>query len=360
MTESVLNEKPLVSAQARRHREMHRKVTKFHPEVLSLTGPEYRTAFALPVLLAIHWSVAYTVSDTNLLVVFIAAFFLGQLIIHAAGALVHETAHKLIFRERIPKLLFDLHLEFILGSFGKQLTYQHEHVSSHHAYTGIYDRDYEHEDICGYMARRNYKATHPHRQKIVTLLTLLIHLLPFGLIIADEIFPRFYRYVSGREVNDKQRHINATQPSTLDRNLFIGVSILANILLFTLFGFLGWLYHNWALSIFLGKCGVTNLGQSLSEHEGDNVKNPTKSTYWWGNYILFNTGYHNEHHTFPNVSWNRLPELKRIAPDVFHSESKKSYFRLWWEHVINDFSASRRNELMEKIDLDKRCPVLDR
>jgi hypothetical protein len=37
-----------------------------------------------------------------------------------------------------------------------------------------------------------------------------------------------------------------------------------------------------------------------------------------------------------------------MAPDVFHPESKKSYFR-----------ASRRNELMEKVELDKRCPVLD-
>ena len=359
MTEPVPYEYPLVSDQARRHYEMRLEVLKGHPEVLGLAGPEYRTVFALPVLLTIHWSLAAAVSETNLLIVFLTAFFLGQWVMHAVGALVHETAHKLIFRKRIPKLLFDLHLEFILGSFGKQLTYQHEHISSHHPYMGIYDRDYEHEDICGYMTRRKYTAMHPKRQRIITLLTLFIHLLPFGLIIADKIFPRFYRYVSGREVRDKYRHINATQPSAFDRRLFTGVSILANVLLFTLFGFLGWLYHNWALSIFLGKCGVTNLGQSLSEHQGDNVENPTKSTYWWGNHVLFNTGYHNEHHTFPNVSWNRLPELKHLAPDVFHSESNKSYFRLWWEHIVNDFSASRRNELMENVDLDKRCPVLD-
>ena len=61
MTESVPNEYPLISEQARRHHEMRLEVLKGHPEVLGLAGPEYRTAFAPPVLLAIHWSLAAAV-----------------------------------------------------------------------------------------------------------------------------------------------------------------------------------------------------------------------------------------------------------------------------------------------------------
>ncbi|HKK15850.1 MAG TPA: fatty acid desaturase, partial [Gammaproteobacteria bacterium] len=257
-----------LSEQARQHQEMRRVVLRQHPEAARLAGPQHLTALAAPLLLVIHWSIAALVSDSNILIVFVTAFFAGQLVIHAAGALVHETAHKLVFRKRLPKLLFDLNLELIIGSFGKQLTYQHEHVSSHHPYMGNYERDYEHEDICGYLARQKYIQHHPKYQRLVTVATLLVHLLPFGFILADEIFPRFYRYVTRQEVTDKQRDIGATRPSRFDQNLFIAVSLLANIILFVSFGFLGWLYHNWSLSLFLGKCGISNLGQSLSEHDG--------------------------------------------------------------------------------------------
>ena len=351
------HEKIGLSKQARQHREMRQTVLRQHPEARCLTGPQHLTALAAPLLLAIHWSIAALVSGSNLLVVFITAFFAGQLVMHATGALVHETAHKLVFRQRLPKLLFDLNLELILGSFSKQLTYQHEHVSSHHPYMGIYDRDYEHEDICGYLARQKYTQQHPQCQRLVTIATLLVHALPFGFLLADEIFPRFYRYVMRQEVTDKKRDIGATHPSRFDQSLFIAVSLLANIILFMAFGFLGWLYHNWSLSLFLGKCGISNLGQSLSEHDGSNSEIPTFSTYWWGNKILFNTGYHNEHHTFPNVPWTRLPLLTRMSPEIFHAARKKSYFQFWWEHVKNDFSPSRYNDMMQA-DLSERCPEI--
>jgi sphingolipid delta-4 desaturase len=121
------------------------------------------------------------------------------------------------------------------------------------------------------------------------------------------------------------------------------------------FGFLGWLYHVWSLSLFLGKCGVTNLGQSLAEHPGDDAVNPTRSTYWWGNRILFNTGYHNEHHTFPNVAWTNLPALKALAPEVFGRVQGRSYFACWWHHVMQDVSPSRQYPVMAS-DLSARCP----
>jgi sphingolipid delta-4 desaturase len=169
------------------------------------------------------------------------------------------------------------------------------------------------------------------------------------------IMPKLYARLSGRVVKDKARHIGSTTPTYFQRWLFIAVSLFANLMLFWFFGFWGWLYHNWSLSLFLGKFGVTNLGQSLSEHEGDDEVNPTYSDYRFTNWLLFNTGYHNEHHTFPNVPWTRLPKLKHLAPDVFNRENPRSYFSLWWRHVRQDFSPSRRNAMM-KADLGERCP----
>ncbi len=349
-TSGSLSPSGRVSQQARRHNQMRREVIKAHPEVRALTGPNPYTAFAVPILLAVHWTAAWAVSDTNLLVVFLVSFFFGQVVIHATGTLVHETAHRLIFKGRLPKLLFDLGLEMVLASFAKQLTYQHQHVSSHHKHIGDYAQDYEHEDICVFQARTQFGRKHPLLQKGVTIVTLLVNLLPLGFLVSDELYPRFYGWVTGRPIRDTNREVNPTRPSPWEKWGFIACSLAINVFLFWAFGVLGWLYHIWSLSLFLGKCGVTNLGQSLSEHQGNDASNPTMSTYWWGNWFLFNTGYHNEHHTFSNVPWTRLPRLKAAAPEVFSNTSKRTYFGLWWNHVCNDFSPTRRNPLIEEID----------
>jgi sphingolipid delta-4 desaturase len=344
------------SPQAMWHRAMARELLRRHPQARALAGPDWRSALAIPVLLALHWGMAWAVAGAGVWAVFLAAFFFGQLVLHAAGALVHETAHRLIFRGRAGKLAFDLGLELILGSFSRQLTYQHEHVSSHHRYLGDYERDYEHEDVCALLARRDYSARHPKRQRAVTLAILLLHLLPFGFLLSELAVPRFYRAATGREPKDAQRRIPATRPSRRERALFIAVSLGANAFLFLALGPLAWLYHNWALSIFLGKCGVTNLGQSLSEHEGVPAAQPTRSTYGPINWLLFNTGYHNEHHTLVSVPWTRLPALKAMAPELFSAASPYGYVRHWYEHVRADFRTSRRNDAAEQ-DPDRRCPV---
>lgn len=347
-----------ISPQSRRHLEIRKAALTAHPQLRRLAGPDRRTALAIPALLAAHWGVAWAVSASNLLVVFLAAFLVGQFIIHATGALVHETAHRLIFRGNKAKLAFDLGLETILGSFGKQLTYQHQHLSSHHPFIGDYERDYEHEDLCAFKAREMLVHDRPRLQRVLTIATLIVHLLPFGFIISDEVFPRVYKRLTGHMVHDRRRHIGATSAPVWQNRLFIGWSIAVNVLLLLLFGFWGWLYHNWALSIFLGKFGISNLGQSLSEHPGDDVETPTLSTYGWVNRLFFNTGYHNEHHTFPNVAWTRLPELTRGAPEVFSARAGKSYLGYWWDHVRGDFATSRRNALQEH-DQPDRCPRID-
>ncbi|MEY3081880.1 MAG: hypothetical protein RJA94_1865 [Pseudomonadota bacterium] len=344
-----------ISAQALRHNIQRKTVISRHPDARALAGPNPWTALAVPVLLTLHWGMAYIVGQTNLLWCFIAALFFGQFIIHSAGALLHETAHRLVFHRTGPKLAFDLGLELILASFGKQLTYQYEHVTSHHPFLGNYERDYEHEDICSFNARRTIKASHPVTQHLLTLLTLVLHLLPFGFIFSDKILVPLYEKASGRTVKDRSRHIGARKVPRNLTLLFVAVSLAVNVFLFMAFGFLGWLYHNWSLSLFLGKMGVSNLGQSLSEHEGMDEVEPTYSDYRFQNLFLFNTGYHHEHHTFPNVPWNRLPKLKEIAPDVFCRENPRTYLKLWLDHVRGDFTPSRRNVLMDR-DLTERCP----
>jgi sphingolipid 4-desaturase/C4-monooxygenase len=344
-----------ISDQARHHIELRRKVIAARPDALALAGTDPGGTLAALALLALHWTTVWAVSHTNLLVVFLTAFFFGQLVLHAAGALIHETAHGLVFRDRPRKLAFDLVLEAITTSFGRQLTYQHEHITSHHPFLGNYERDYEHEDICRFLARRSYRARHRRAQRLLTAAELIVHLVPLGFLLADEIFPRLYGRLTGSASRDAHRDIGASRAPAWERRLFIAVSFAVNILLFACFGFLGWLYHIWSLSLFLGKCGVTNLGQSLSEHPGDDAAAPTRSTYWWGNAILFNSGFHHEHHTFPDVAWSRLPRLKAMAPDAFDRPGERSYVRCWWDHVRADFDLPSRRNPLQASDHPERC-----
>lgn len=348
------NPKKRISPQSRRHNEMRRQALAAHPDLKTLNGAQPLTVLALPVLLAVHWGLAWMVSGGGFVTVFLVAFVFGQIVIHATGSLVHETAHRLIFRGAGAKLAFDLGLEVILGSYSKQLTYQHEHITSHHPFVGDYERDYEYEDICAFQARQILKAKNPRLQRCMTLLTLVLHALPLGFLIGDEILPRLSRILSKHPVQDPQRHVGASRPPVWYVRLFIGVSLASNLLLLLILGPWALLYHIWALSLFLGKLGISNLGQSLAEHQDSEDFDPTRSTYGWINALLFNTGYHNEHHTFPNVPWTRLPQLKAAAPDVFHRTAEYSYFGYWWRHVKNDFSASRHTPIQDQ-DNRARC-----
>jgi len=343
-----------ISPQARRHNEMRREALAAHPELRGLAGPDWRTVFALPVILAAHWGMAWSVSGAPVWVIILAAFFWGQIAIHSAGALLHETAHKLIFRGARAKLGFDIGLEVILASYGKQLTYQHEHITSHHPFIGDYERDYEHEDVCAFQSRMQLRHDKPWVQRLLTGFTLLLHTLPLGSIIGDGVLKWLNARASGRPQTDPERQVEASKPPQWQVRLFIAVSLASNLTLLALFGPWALLYHIWALSLFLGKFGIWNLGQSLAEHEGTNEEAPTRSFYGWLNLLLFNTGYHNEHHTFSNVPWTRLPLLAKTAPEVFTERADKGYFGYWLDHVRGDFTASRKSPL-HAVDQVTRC-----
>jgi sphingolipid delta-4 desaturase len=37
------------------------------------------------------------------------------------------------------------------------------------------------------------------------------------------------------------------------------------------------------------------------------------------NTVNLNVGYHNEHHDFPSVPWNKLPRIRRFAGNYYNS-----------------------------------------
>lgn len=62
----------------------------------------------------------------------------------------------------------------------------------------------------------------------------------------------------------------------------------------------------------------------------------TFSYYGILNKVMFNGGYHVEHHDFPSISWRNLPKLRAMAPEYYeHMPSHSSYFAVLMRFIFN-------------------------
>ncbi|MEQ1712647.1 MAG: fatty acid desaturase, partial [Hyphomicrobium sp.] len=62
----------------------------------------------------------------------------------------------------------------------------------------------------------------------------------------------------------------------------------------------------------------------------------TYSYYGPLNLVAMNVGYHNEHHDFPSVPWNRLPLLKQMAPEFYDRlVAHRSWLKLWLQFIFD-------------------------
>ena len=69
---------------------------------------------------------------------------------------------------------------------------------------------------------------------------------------------------------------------------------------------------------FLCSIGLHPLGARwIQEHYLTHGTQETYSYYGPLNRLALNVGYHNEHHDFPSVPWNRLPALRAAAPQAY-------------------------------------------
>lgn len=90
-------------------------------------------------------------------------------------------------------------------------------------------------------------------------------------------------------------------------------------------------------------------GHFVAEHFVYKEGQETYSYYGPWNKLIFNVGYHNEHHDFPTIPGSKLPELKRIAGKHYDNlYAHQSYSRLIWRFLvdnnINLFSRVKRNK----------------
>ncbi len=79
-------------------------------------------------------------------------------------------------------------------------------------------------------------------------------------------------------------------------------------------------------------------GQSCGEQE-------TASYYGALNRVALNVGYHNEHHDFPSVPWNRLPQVRAMAPEFYDTLK----WRASWTRLMMEFIFDKRYSLYSRV-----------
>ena len=67
-------------------------------------------------------------------------------------------------------------------------------------------------------------------------------------------------------------------------------------------------------------------GRWIQEHYLTREGQSTYSYYGPLNKLSFNMGFHNEHHDFPSVPWNRLPQLRRLGDEYYRELAS---YRSW-------------------------------
>lgn len=250
------------------------------------------------------------------------AFCLGAFLNHSLYVVIHDATHNLIFRNKpwnkLVAILADLP-NLVPGAIGFG-TYHLQH----HAHQGNYDHD---ADLASRWEARliGNKAY----RKVLWLL----------------FFPFF----------------QLTRPPRLKAIALWNSWSLVNLVCAVAYDLLVTYYCGWPGLLYLVFSFAFSIGlhpvgaRWIQEHYTYDCEQETASYYGPINRIALNVGYHNEHHDFPSIAWNRLPQLRALAPEFYDTLT----YHTSWTKLLWDFVFDSRYTLFSRVER-KRVELLVR
>ena len=276
------------------HPQRAREILATHPEVRELFGRNPWSALLVVGLVSLQLAIAFVLRDAWWLWVVLLAYGVGAFVNHALFVCNHESAHDLILPKRWENLVLGVVGDVALA-FPSAVSFRRFHLV-HHASMGEYDLD---GDIAAHAEARIVGHSRWRKTIWVALLGVSQALRPLRL--------------KGVRARDRAWVVaNFVVILALDIAIvvYVGPWSLVYLVLSTVFA--------------LGLHPVG--GRWIQEHF---VTRPGQETYsYYGplNAVALNVGYHNEHHDFAGIPWNRLPGLTRLAPEQYDSLAS---YRSW-------------------------------
>ena len=299
------------------HRERTRKIIAEHPEVRNLIGKNPVTVIAVIGLVSGIVFASYLLRESPWWLILIAAYTIGAVIDHALFVMVHECSHNLLFKRKSWNMFTGIFAN-MPHIFPTSVMFTRYHIK-HHSFQGVHELDADIPDLWEAKLVRN------------TFLGKTFWLL---------LYPFFQM---GRTLRLKEiKPID----SWVVLNFAMQISFDAAIIIF-----FGWKAFLFLFISFFFSVGLHPLGARwVQEHYLTLDENQETYSYYGPlNTIAFNVGYHNEHHDFPSIPWNKLPQLKNTAPSYYdslhsHRSWTKLFFRFLFDKKISLFSRTTRNE----------------
>ncbi|MDQ6911773.1 MAG: fatty acid desaturase [Verrucomicrobiota bacterium] len=298
------------------HPERTRAILRAHPEVRQLLGRNPFTAVIMLTVLSIQTAIAFWMGRLGMhywwLSVLIA-FCAGAFMNHCMYVIIHDATHNLVFKRKTWNKIVAISADLpnlVPGAIGFGVYHL-----QHHAHQGDYDYD---ADIASRWEARLI-GDKAYRKALWLL-----------------FFPFF----------------QLTRPPRLKAITMLSRWSFVNLALAVLFDwaiiyFCGWpgllyLIFSFAFSIGLHPVGA----RWIQEHYTYDSEQETASYYGPINRVALNVGYHNEHHDFPSIAWNRLPRLRALAPEFYDTLR----YHTSWTRLLIDFIFDQRYTLFSRVE----------
>jgi sphingolipid 4-desaturase/C4-monooxygenase len=285
------------------HRIRTKQILKQHPDVRKLIGKNPTTFLFIVLLVGLQVSGAWLLADQSWWLIFAIAYFVGAFIDHALFVMIHECAHRLLFKNQAANRLAGIFAN-IPQVFPSSVSFERYHIK-HHSFQGVHELD----------------ADLPNRWE-----ARLIN----NYFVGKAIWFLFYPFFQAFRVS----RLKEIKPFDGWIALNWGVQIL---FVATVWYFLGVKAVVFLTASFFFSVGLHPLGgRWIQEHYLTHGEQETYSYYGPLNTVAFNVGYHNEHHDFPSVPWNKLPQIKNTAPVFYDSlASHRSWTKLWLRFLFD-------------------------
>jgi sphingolipid delta-4 desaturase len=303
------------------HKMRTKTIIEQHPEIRQLIGRNPYTFLIILLGVSIQVVLAFVLKDQAWWWSVLAAYFIGAFVCHTLYVCIHECSHNLVFKNKTLNVISSMVANLPMV-FPTAVSFTKYHMK-HHSYQGVEELD----------------ADMPFRWE-----AKLINNSTFGKAIWLLFYPIFQALRPAR-----LKEIKLFDTWTVI-NLLIQVIFTAGI--FYLFGIKAVIFLT--LSLFFS-VGLHPLGARwVQEHfltHGDHQE--TKSYYGRLNLVNLNVGFHNEHHDFPSVPWNKLPQLKKLADNHYetlgyHTSYTKLLFQFLFNREISVYSRTARSNRGKK------------
>ena len=304
-----------ISAIDQPHPERSKAISRSHPEVRRLAGRNPWTSLiglgvvgAQVTLAAVMGHLGKSYWPASLLL----AYFVGAFANHCLYVVIHDATHRLIFKSRAANMLVAIFCDLpnlAPGAVGFAICHL-----KHHARQGDY---YSDADIASHWEARLI-GNCGYRKALWLLLLPVFQISRTARLKDISVLTRWSM------VN-------------------LGTAILFDCAIYMGFGWNALLYlgASWLFSIGLHPLA----GRWIQEHYTLDPEQETASYYGPLNSVALNVGYHNEHHDFPSVPWNRLPLVRELAPEFYDKlQSPFSWTALWFA-----FLTDRRYSLHSRV-----------